>query len=149
MEKDRVDYGRKLFYNIYHSGVLERIKKVIFTEKFLYSELNLFAGTTDFGYLDFKNTIVITDFKSASTPRTEDVIDKYKCQAAAYTIAFEEMYKKPIGRCEIWISHLDGLQLIEIDQEEIAHKKIEFLELVKCFHATWETEPFKKYAIDI
>lgn len=145
MEKERVDVGRSLFYNVYHSGILDRIKKVIFTEQFLYSTANLFAGTSDFGYLDTKNQIVVTDFKSASTPRNEDIVSKYKCQAAAYAIAFEEMYEKPVQRGEIWISYPDGLQIEEVAGEEMEKYKQEFKDLCVTFHSMWDIEPFKNF----
>ena len=150
MDKDRVDTGRSLFYNVYHSGLFDNIKKVIFTEKFLYSEKFLFAGTTDFGFLDKNNYIVITDFKSASAPRDRETIDKYKCQVAAYTIAFEEMFKKPVQRGEIWISHPDGMQTAEVMGEEMEKMKREFLELCDIYHSMWDTKPFEDYlALDI
>lgn len=145
MDKERVDTGRSLFYNVYHSGILEKIKKVIFTEKFLHSEKHLFAGTTDFGYLDTDRYIVITDFKSASSPRGTDVIDKYKCQAAAYSIAFEEMYNKPVQRGEIWISHPDGLQMEEVSGKEMEEKKEEFLDLCRSYHSMWDVAPFREF----
>jgi len=137
--------GRSLFYNVYHSGILEKVQKVIFTEKFLYSEKSLFAGTTDFGYVDSNRYIVITDFKSASSPRSNDVIDKYKCQAAAYSIAFEEMYNKPVQRGEIWISHPDGLQMEEVSGTEMEQKKKEFLELAESYHSMWDVAPFRDF----
>lgn len=150
MDKDRVDTGRSLFYNVYHSGLFDKIKKVIFTEKFLHSVKFLFAGTADFGFLDIEDYIVMTDFKSASSPRDEDTIDKYKCQAAAYTIAFEEMYKKPVQRGEIWISHPDGVQLIKVSGEELEEKKQEFIKLCELYHSMWDTKPFEDYmALDI
>jgi len=150
MDKERVDVGRSLFYNVYHSGLFDKIKKVIFTEKFLHSEKFLFAGTTDFGFLDIDDYIVITDFKSASSPRDEDTIDKYRCQVAAYAIAFEEMYNKPVHRGEIWISHPDGLQCIEVLGEDMEVKKKEFLELCDAYHSMWDTKPFEDYmALDI
>lgn len=145
MEKVRVDKGRSLFYNIYHSGILDRIKRVIFTEQFLYSEKYLFAGATDFGYQDNDGYLVITDFKSASSPRSEDVIDKYRCQVAAYSIAFEEMHRKPIKRGEIWISHPDGLQLETVEGKVMEEKKVEFLELCEKFHSMWDVSPFVEY----
>jgi hypothetical protein len=145
MDKDRVDVGRSLFYNIYHSGIFDKIKKVIFTEKFLHSEKYLFAGTTDFGFVDTDNYIVITDFKSASTPRDEDTLDKYKLQVAAYAIAFEEMYKKPVHRGEVWISHSDGLQTVEVMGEEMEEKKEEFVKLTETYHSMWDTSPFEEY----
>jgi hypothetical protein len=150
MDKERVDIGRKLFYNVYHSGVFDKIKKVIFTEKFLHSEEHLFAGTTDFGFIDIDNYLVITDFKSASTPREEETIDKYKFQVAAYAIAFEEMYKKPVQRGEIWISHSDGMQIIQVSGAEMEQKKLEFLDLCRIYHSMWDTQPFEDFiALDI
>ena len=38
MEKESIAAGRSLFYNVFHSGILEKIKKVVFTEQFLYSK---------------------------------------------------------------------------------------------------------------
>lgn len=145
MDKDRVDTGRALFYNIYHSGIFDKIKKVIFTEKFLHSEKVLFAGTTDFGFLDTDDYIVITDYKSASSPRDEETLDKYKTQVAAYAIAFEEMYKKPVHRGEVWVSHADGLQIVKVMGEEMEQKKKEFTELCESYHSMWDTTPFEEY----
>ena len=145
MDKDRVDVGRSLFYNMYHSGIFDKIKKVIFTEKFLHSEKFLFAGTTDFGFVDTENYIVITDFKSASSPRDGDTLDKYKLQVAAYAIAFEEMYKKPVHRGEVWISHPDGMQTVEVMGAEMEEKKIEFIKLSEAYHSMWDTTPFEEY----
>ena len=147
MEKERVDKGRLLFYNIYHSGILKSIKKVLFTEQFLYSEMNKFAGTTDFGYVDMNNQIVVTDFKSASSPRTKDVVDKYKCQVAAYSLAFEEMFKKPVSRGEIWISYEDGLQLEIVEGVELEEKKKEFIDLCETYHSMWDIKPFEDYLL--
>lgn len=145
MEKERVNIGRKLFYNVYHSGLLNSIKKILFTEKFLYSEKYKFAGTTDFGFLDYKNYIVITDFKSASTPRSEDTISKYRVQAAAYAIAFEEMYNKPVNRGEIWISHNDGVQQIIVEGDEMEESKKEFIKLTEAYHSMWDVSPFEEH----
>ena len=143
MDKARVDAGRSLFYNVFHSGTLDRIKKVLFTEQFLYSKRYKFAGATDLGFLDFSDLIVITDFKSASSPREEDVINKYKCQVAAYVIAFEEMYKKPVHRGELWISHKDGLQIVEILGEEMEKFKLEFITLCELYHSMWDISVFE------
>lgn len=144
MEKERVADGRSLFYNIYHSGILDKIKKVIFTEQFLYSKKYLFAGTTDFGFIDTGNLIIIVDFKSASSLRTKEIIDKYKCQVAAYIIAFEELSGKKVGRGEIWISHKDGLQIETFNGEELEEKKKEFLELCETYHSMWDISPFEE-----
>jgi hypothetical protein len=120
---------------------------VIFTEQFLHSEINLFAGTTDFGYTDLENKIVICDFKSASSERPEDVVHKYKIQTAAYSIAFEEMFNKKVHRGEVWISHPDGLQIETSSGEELKLNKEEFLDLCATYHSMWDTEPFEQYYI--
>ena len=145
MERERVNVGRSLFYNLYHSGVFDKVKKILFTEKFLYSEEFLFAGTTDFGFSDIENKIVIADFKSASSPREYEIISKYKCQLAAYSIAFEELYKKPVDRGEVWISYPDGVQIETVEKEEMLLKKKEFLDLTTLYHSLWNIEPFEEF----
>lgn len=142
MEKDRVDVGRSLFYNVYYSGLLDNIKTVLFTEQFLYSETNLFAGTTDFAFVDTDNKIVMVDFKSSSSLRDKDTVNKYKCQAAAYIIAFEEIYNKKVDRGEIWIANPDGMQHEVIRDVELEEKKEEFLDLCRTYHSMWDCTPF-------
>jgi len=144
MEKKHIDEGRSLFYNMYHEGIFDRIKKIIFTEQFLYSLKYLFAGAADLAYISHDNRIIITDFKSASMEKDGEVIDKYKCQISAYCIAFEEMNNKKVHGGEIWLSHPDGIQIIEISSDEIEEKKIEFLKLCETFHELWDTKPFKE-----
>lgn len=146
MEKDRVDVGRSLFYNIYHNEeTIPQIKKILFTEQFLYSEKFLFAGTTDFAFLDVNDYIVITDFKSANSPRDENIIAKYRTQVGAYAIAFEEIYKKPVHRGEIWISYPDGLQKIVVKDQELEKHKLEFIELTEQYHSMWDFAPFAEH----
>lgn len=145
MEEDRIGYGRDLFYNFLHENTFDDIKKVVFTEKFLWSLENLFAGTADFGYESILNKRIITDFKSASGIRGVDVLNKYKKQGAAYALSFEELYKKPIDEVQVWISHPNGLQIEVLAGDEMAQKKREFIELSKDFHAQWNVEPYKDY----
>lgn len=144
-EKATVDSGRALFYNIYHEGLFKDVKKVFLSEGFLYSEKHLFAGATDFSFADYLSKIVITDFKSASSPRGEEVIKKYKLQGGAYSIAFEEMYKKPVDRIEIWISHPDGVQREIIGGKDLLHSKTEFLEYAAQFRSMWEEEKIRTF----
>lgn len=144
MDKDRVSSGRALFYNAFHSSKIDEIKKVISTEQFLYSKKYLFAGTTDLTFFDFKDLIVVTDFKSASSPRSDDIIEKFECQVAAYTIAFEEIFQMPVDRGEIWISHNDGFQVIELKGERMEKRKQEFIKLCETYHSMWDVEPFEK-----
>jgi hypothetical protein len=148
MEKSSVDTGRSLFYNIYHEGLFHDVKKVLLTEGFLYSEKFLFAGTTDFVFANQQNKIVVTDFKSASSPRSEDVIHKYELQGGAYAIAFEENYGRPVHSIEIWISHPDGIQKVSVEGDVLEDRKIEFLDYCKKYHAMWETEKIEKFYWD-
>ncbi len=145
MENEMISKGRNLFYNIYHSGTLDRIKKVLFTEQFLYSEEHCFAGTTDFGFLDINNKIILADFKSASFERPQDIVSKYKCQVAAYAMAFEELYNKKINKCEIWISHQETLQIEEVQGKELETYKEEFSDLCLTYLAMWDTQPFEDF----
>jgi hypothetical protein len=143
--EDRISYGRDLFYNFIHENTFDDIKKVLFTEKFLWSLENLFAGTADFGYESTQNKRVIADFKSASGIRSSEVVNKYKKQGAAYALSFEEIYRKPVDEVQVWISNPTGLQIEILAGEELAQKKKEFIELSKDFHAQWNVEPYKEY----
>lgn len=144
-EKSVVDSGRKLFYNIYHEKLFEDVKRVLLTEGYLYSTEHLFAGATDFSFLDHSNTITITDFKSASSIRNEEIVNKYKLQGGAYVIAFEEMYKKPVDRIEIWISHPDGVQREIVSGNDLEKSKKIFLEYVVKFKEMWEEDKIRTF----
>ena len=148
MEKISIDTGRSLFYNIYHEGLFGDVKKVLLKEGFLYSEEHLFAGTTDFAFLDFSDYIVVTDFKSASSPRSEDIIHKYEMQGGAYAIAFEEIYRKPVQRIEIWISHPDGVQKVIVDGEMLLRRKQEFLYYAGKYREMWEIDKIEKFYLE-
>jgi hypothetical protein len=144
-EKSTVDTGRSLFYNLYHSDIFKEVKKVLLTEGFIFSEKYLFAGATDFVFLDWVNSIIITDFKSASSPRGEETVKKYKLQGGAYAIAFEEMYKRPVDRIEIWISHPDGIQREVVSGMLLDKYKEEFLEYVNKFKEVWEEDKIRTF----
>lgn len=141
--KDSIDTGRSLFYNIYHEGLLQNVKKVLFSEAFLYSENHLYAGASDFGFLSNDNKIVIVDFKTASGLRDEETVHKYEVQVGAYAQAFSEMTGKRVDIGEIWISHPGGIQLVSIGGEDLENKKEEFKALCKKFHEGWESEFFE------
>ncbi len=145
MEKPFIDAGRALFYNIYHDGLFKEVKKVLLKEGFLYSEEFLFAGTTDFAFADYHKRVVITDFKSASSIRGEEVIHKYELQGGAYSIAFEEIYKIPVHRIELWISHPDGIQRVSIEGEKLKCRKQEFIEYANKYHEMWESDKIEKF----
>jgi hypothetical protein len=121
------------------------VKKVILKESFLYSEIHLFAGATDFGFQDTEDLIAIVDFKSASSVRSEETVHKYEIQGAAYTIAYEEQYNRPVDRVEIWISHPDGVQRIVVRGELLEKRKAEFIEYCKKYHEMWQTDKIMEF----
>ena len=145
MEKPLVDGGRSLFYNLYYSGQFDKVKKILLSEGFLYSERHLFAGTTDFAYADNEKKIVIVDFKSASGIRDDETVHKYEMQGGAYTIAFEEIHNRKVDRIEIWISYPDGIQLVEVKGEKLEERKKEFLYYCEKYHEMWESDKIRKY----
>lgn len=139
--EDRIKEGRKLFYKIEASGVFEDVAKVLYLEKFMHSSFG-FAGAGDFGYYSVNKNIVLIDFKSASSPRSGEAIFKYKHQLAAYKIMFEEMFKLPVSRCELWIGHPDGFQHIVIELEELQEYEMKFKKLCEQFHEIWDNSHF-------
>lgn len=145
MEQERIDKGRDLFYNIYNEGLLGKIKKILFTERFLWSVEHLFAGTADHGFLSMEDKIILGDFKSASSPRGQEQIDKNKAQLGAYAIAFEENFGYRVSGAEVWISHPGGIQLIEMNYEELQEAKGMFLELLNDFHTQWDPVKMAEY----
>jgi hypothetical protein len=146
---DRIAWGRDLFYNFIHDDIFGQIKKILFTEQFMWSVSNLFAGTADFGFVRaIDDGLVISDFKSASGHRGEDVIKKYKKQLAAYVIAYEEINNKRITNAQVWLSSPEGMQIEILEGEELEQTKIEFLDLCKRFHESWDIQPIREYYIN-
>ena len=145
MEKEYVNIGRGLFYNLYHADLFKDVKKVILKEGFLYSLNHKFAGTTDFAFLNHSNQIIIVDFKSASSIRSEEVISKYKLQGGAYSIAFEEMSNKSVERIEIWISHPDGVQIVTVEGDELKEARNGFLDYCAKYHELWDIEKIENF----
>ena len=143
---DSIKQGRDLFYNLLYEGYLDRVRRVLFTEQFLYSINHKFAGTTDFGYLSSSNFLTITDFKSANGVKDDETIRKYLLQAAAYVIGCEEIYKKKVHHAELWISHPMGTQEVTLAGAEMELKKTEFLDILSDFHSKWNAkEIIEKY----
>ena len=145
MPTERIDKGRELFYNIYNEGLLNKIKKILFTERFIWSVDHLFAGTADHGFLTFDDKIILGDFKSASSPRGEEQIHKNQMQLGAYAIAFEENFGYRVSGAEIWISHPQGVQVIELDFNELQKAKNDFLGLLNEFHSQWDPIKISEY----
>lgn len=138
LEPERISAGRELFYNYLYEGYLDRVKQVVFTERFIWSIVYLFAGTADFCFVNEAGELIIGDFKSASSIKDEETIHKYELQLAAYIIAFEEIYNKKVHHAELWISHPLGIQERILDGSELENRKKEFLELVERYHTGWD-----------
>jgi hypothetical protein len=138
LEEDRITAGRELFYNYLYEGYLERVKKVIFTERFIWSIISLFAGTADFCFVNEAGELIIGDFKSASSIKDDETIHKYELQLAAYIIAFEEIYNKKVHHAELWISHPHGIQERILGGDELEERKKQFLSLVEKYHNGWD-----------
>jgi CRISPR/Cas system-associated exonuclease Cas4 (RecB family) len=146
LEDDSISAGRNLFYNYIHEGYLDRIRKVLFTERFTWSLIHKFAGTADFVFINQDGRIVIADFKSANKIKDDETIHKYQLQLAAYTIAFEEIYKKRVDHAELWISHPLGIQDVSLSGELMEERKKEFIELSQEYHKNWNPgEIVKRY----
>lgn len=148
LEPERISAGRELFYNYLYEGYLDRVKKVIFTERFIWSIVYLFAGTADFCFVNEAGELIIGDFKSASTIKDEETIHKYELQLAAYIIAFEEIYNKKVHHAELWISHPHGIQERILGGDDLEIRKKEFLSLVEKYHNGWDARNIaNKYCV--
>jgi hypothetical protein len=137
---DAINMGRNLFYNYVHEGYLDRIKKVLFTEEFVWSLKTKYAGTLDFSFWSLLDQIIIADFKSANGIKDEETIHKYYLQLAAYIMAFEEIYNKKVNHAELWISNPHGIQEEILQGEELEVMKAEFIELTNQYHRNWNPE---------
>jgi hypothetical protein len=144
--QEEINKGRDLFYNYLHEGYLDRVKKVLFTERFTWSLKHKFAGTADMGFLE--DGAIITDFKSASGLRDGETLEKYEVQLAAYAIAFEEIYTMKVHHTELWISHPMGIQEVRLSGEKMEKRKREFIQLTQDYHKTWNPkEIFYEYCM--
>lgn len=149
-DSETIERGRNLFYDMLNSKLFEQMKKPLFSEKFLWSNQWGFAGTADFGYEDFEvlqsgSEIIIGDFKSASSRRSDEQVKKYKKQLGAYSIAYEERTQKKVKRAEVWIAYPEGVQEIILEGEDLQRAKDEFIALCKNYHQNWNKRPILEY----
>lgn len=140
LSEDNIKQGRDLFYNLLYEGYIHRVRRVLFTEQFLYSINHKFAGTADFGFVNMLNFLTITDFKSANGIKDDETIHKYLLQLSAYIMAFEEIYKKKVHHSELWISYPHGVQEVILEENEMGIKKEEFLDILNDFHSKWDVK---------
>ena len=80
--------------------LLDDIDNIHALETPLYSDHLQVAGTVDcIG--TFQGKMSVIDFKTSSRPKDRDDIHNYFMQAAAYSVAFEELTKIPVTRLVI------------------------------------------------
>jgi len=140
LQPESISAGRDLFYNYIYEGYLAKVQKVLLTEGFTWSIKHRFAGTADFVFLSQEGKIVIADFKSASGVKDAETIHRYQMQLAAYTIAFEEIYRKKVHHAELWISHPHGIQEVGLSGVEMEERKTEFIKLAQEYQKKFKPQ---------
>lgn len=92
----------EMFYSL--KPVLDTfIDNIVVQEAPLYSDYLQVGGQVDC-IADFNGTLSVIDFKTASREKSEDYIQSYFMQTAAYCVMFEEMTKQPIKQIVIIIA---------------------------------------------
>lgn len=112
------ELGRSLFYNFWYSGWFEKIKTVAFLEMPLYSLDYKYAGTSDYGYINFLGQFIVGDFKTSTRRKTDEEIKKYKIQISCYMQALYEMYGIKAEFGEITISYNEELEIFVVPFED-------------------------------
>ncbi len=140
-EEER-EVGKNLFLNFCNnSDFYDRIGSILFQEEPLWSSKGGgYAGRMDLAINSIEGIPKIIDFKTSKKPKIEKWIDNYKMQIAAYSIALHERHGVFPKTCEIWISCETGeVQMFEMDQKSIKDNFEKFHELVKQYHAKYES----------
>lgn len=125
-----IDKGRNLFYNFYWDPkFFNDVKKIEWSERFVYSTTGLYAGAADFGYSNWIEEIIGIDYKSSSQKKKD--VPTYKMQISAYSNAIHELTGKNITRSDIMIaSEVDSnLQIFSLNPDEMEKWYGEFLKL--------------------
>jgi len=133
---EECEKGLDFFYNIFHSEFIEEFKHPLLIEGLMVSFINKYAGRTDIIYKDFKNLIVLGDYKSSSSKVLPGSFKekKYKLQLSAYINAFEEVYKMEIGYGVVWVAYPQGYQKIVLTKSEYPKYLSYFKSLINKVH---------------
>lgn len=97
----------KLLAQLIINKGLVNLKSVIAVEAPLYSS-GLYAGTVDLIARLPNDKLAIVDFKNSRREKSEDEIEDYRAQVAAYAIAHNEMFGTDIDSAIIMIANRDG-----------------------------------------
>ena len=103
--------------------------------------LNIYAGRTDLVGI-YKNIPSIIDYKTSIYQKKPEHLEKYKCQLAAYSTAFQEMFGEPLhqGVLLIGIRPNDefkvppSIQRVIVDREEMDHYKQKWISILEQFY---------------
>ena len=100
----------------------------------------LYAGSTDLvGMHNDKETII--DFKQANRPKREEWIGDYKLQAAAYSMAHDQVYGSNIEQCVIMVCTPDlYYQEFKIDGANLRKAKHDFLRRLDQYYNLQEVK---------
>lgn len=108
IDASKYNYNDSLNFETLKPYLDNYIDNVHLQEVRLYSDYLQLAGTVDC-VAEWKGKLAIVDFKTARKAKNREYILNYFCQASAYAIMYEELYKIPVPRIVI---------LISVDNEE-------------------------------
>lgn len=131
--------GRDLFYNFWYQNWFDDVRDVVFLEMPLFSLKYKYAGSSDYAYINNNLQLVLGDFKSSTSEKSESEIQKYKTQISAYMQAFWEMYgiKPHIG--EIKISHNNQVDTFHVKFEDRFDHLDEFITKSQMVHNKFQS----------
>lgn len=146
--------GVGLFYNIYHSGLLDNIQKTHFNERRIFNIVEDFktipigySGTVDHAHWDSDGNYKIIDFKTSRKIKQESQITNYKEQLAAYTIALCKKYEERPKQVEIWISveNFNTPQVFVLNHKDIINYYKQFEKRLYLFYEKYKQEIVNHY----
>jgi len=138
--------AKKMSDIIINEGIIPNVTAVHGMEMSLYYP-GLYAGTTDL-LVTYQGLLSICDHKTCKNMRSEDMIDDYYNQLAAYIIAFEEMYKINIDMAVIFmVSRNLKFNEFKLNKSDIEKYKVSWLNKVELFYENFKVPDLSSYEI--
>jgi len=131
-----VNKARNLFWNFYHDNFWESIAEVVENEVFLWTKFKGgWAGASDFVFRNHDKKLVVDDFKSSTSEKSEEDILGYKLQIAAYMFMCAERYGEvPVmGRIRVSNENSNQIQTFIVHDHELKDYLRIFLDLLEKF----------------
>lgn len=123
----------KSMANIIKENIKNDLTEVWGSEVNLYSP-ELYAGTSDLTGV-WKNNPAIMDFKQTNKPKKREWIDDYFLQAAAYSLAHDELYNTEINSCAIFMCSRDlEFQLFESSGADFEYWKDQWVKRLEQYY---------------